>query len=49
MHLALTVGDWTTAAPARQLLLVDITTGEVRPITGLLPPYASVLGVERLP
>lgn len=32
-----------------QLLLIDITTGEVRPITGLLPPYTTVLSVERLP
>lgn len=32
-----------------QLLLIDITTGDLRPITGLLPPYTTVLSVERLP
>jgi len=32
-----------------QVVLIHITTGEVRPITRLMPPYTSVLSIERLP
>jgi hypothetical protein len=46
---AFTYGWSQPEASPSQVLLIDITTGEVRPITGLLPPYTSVLSVERLP
>lgn len=53
-HHLLALGAYTHSWSApettpSQVLLIDITTGEVRPITGLLPPYTSVLSVERLP